>query len=87
MKRIVNVDAEYKTKDIHKNIARFAKRFSEAAEFCGFDTDCTIEDIAKSLPITDKFLADGTVNDDWTYYFGIDFNCGDGMYIWCIKRV
>lgn len=87
MKRIVNVDAEYKTKDIHKNIARFAKRFSEAAEFCEFDTDCTIDDVAKSLPITDKFLADGTINDNWTYYFGIDFNCGDGMYIWCIKRV
>ena len=86
MKRIVNVDAEYKTNNVHKNIARFAKRFPEAAEFCEFDTDCTIEEIAKSLPITDKFLADGTVNNDWTYYFDIDFDCGDGMYIWFIKR-
>lgn len=86
MTRIVDVDAQYKTKDIHKNLAKFAKRFPEAADFCEFDVDCTIDEIAKSLPITDKFWADGTVNNDWTYYFDIDFNCGDGMYIWFIER-
>ena len=86
MKRIVDVSAEYKTNDIHKNLARFAKKFPKAADFCEFDTDCTIEEIAKSLPITDKFFADGTVNNDWTYYFDIDFDREDGMYIWFIER-
>lgn len=86
MKRIVNVDAEYKTMNVHKNLERFAKRFPEAAEFCEFDKDCTLEEIQKSLPITDKYLADGTVNNEWTYYLNIDFNCGDKMYIWFIQR-
>lgn len=86
MRRILEVDAEYKTNNIHKNLARFAKRFPEAAEFCEFDTDCTIEEIARALPITDKFWADGTVNQDWTYYFDIDFDYEDRMYIWFIKR-
>lgn len=86
MKRIVNVDAEYKTMDIHKNLARFARRFPEAADYCYFDDDCSVEDIAKSLPITDKFYADGTVNNDWSYYLNIDFDCCGGIYIWFIGR-
>lgn len=85
MTRTVNVGAMYRTKDVHKNLARFAKKFPEAAEFCEFDNECTIEEIKKSLPLTDKYLADGTVNDEWYYYFDIDFD-QDGMYIWFIKR-
>lgn len=30
MKRIVDIDAEYKTKDMHKNLARFAKTLQDA---------------------------------------------------------
>ena len=86
MKRIVNVEAGYKTKDIHRNLERFSDKFPEASAFCAFDKDCTIDDISKSLPITDKFLADGTVNNEWTYYFDIDFDFGDGIYIWFIQR-
>lgn len=85
MTRIVDVDAMYRTKDIYKNLARFAKKFPEATEYCEFDEGHTIEEIAKSLPITDKYFADGTVNNDWTYYFDIDFN-QDGMYMWFIER-
>ena len=85
MKRTVDVDSIYKTKDVHANLARFAKKFPEAAAYCEFDEDCTIEQIAKSLPITDKYLADGTVNNEWTYYFDIDLD-QDGMYIWFIER-
>lgn len=85
MKRVIDVDAIYKTKDVHKNLARFAKKFPEAAEYCEFDADCTIEEIANALPITDKYFADGTVNNEWTYYFDIDFE-QDGMYLWFIKR-
>jgi hypothetical protein len=85
MKRTINVDAMYRTKDVHKNLMRFAKNFPEAKAFCEFDDDCTIEEIAKSLPITDKYWADGTVYEDWTYYFNIDFD-QDGMYIYYIER-
>lgn len=85
MKRILNVDAMYKTKDVYKNLERFAKRFPEAADFCDFDKDCTIDQIQQSLPLTDKFFADGNVNKDWSYYFDIDFD-QDGMYIWFIQR-
>ena len=85
MKRTVNVDAFYRTNNVHKNLARFAKRFPEAADFCEFDDTCTVEEIAKSLPITDKYWADGTVNEEWTYHFDIDFD-QDGMYIWFIGR-
>lgn len=85
MKRVFNVEAMYRTKDVHKNLARFAKRYPEAADYCEFDRDCTIEQIAQALPITDKYLADGTVNNEWTYYFDIDFD-QEGMYIWFIQR-
>lgn len=84
MKRTVNVDSIYRTKDISKNLDRFAKKFPEASDYCEFG-DCTIEEVKKSLPITDKYFADGTINNDWTYYFDIDFD-QDGMYIWFIKR-
>lgn len=85
MKRTINVDAMYRTKDVYKNLARFAKRFPEAAEYCEIDEGHTIEEIAKCLPITDKYYADGTINDEWTYYFDIDFD-QDGMYMWFIQR-
>ena len=85
MKRTVNVDAIYKTKDIHKNLARFAKKYPAAADYCEFDKECTVEQIIKALPITDKFWADGTINKEWTYYFDIDID-QDGMYIWFIER-
>lgn len=85
MTRIVDVDAMYKTKDVYKNLERFGKRFPEAKEFCEFDKECTSEEIAKALPITDMYLADGTINKEWTYYFDIDFN-QDGMYMWFIER-
>ena len=84
MKRIVNIDSIYKTKDICKNLARFAKKFPEAAEYSEF-SDYTIEQVKNALPITDKYFADGTINNDWSYYFDIDFD-QDGMYIWLIKR-
>lgn len=86
MKRTVNVEALYKAKDIHKSLARFAKRFPEAKDYCEFDKDCTVEEIAKSLPITDKYLADGAINNEWTYFFDVDFD-QDGFYIWFIQRV
>jgi hypothetical protein len=85
MTRIVDVDAMYKTKDVYKNLKRFAKRFPEAAEFCELDEGHTNEEIAKCLPITDKYFADGTINEEWTYYFNIDIE-QDGMYMWFIKR-
>lgn len=85
MERIVNVDAEYKTMNVQKNLERFAQKFPAAAAFCEFDS-YKIEDIRAALPLTDKFLADGTVNNDWTYYFDIDFDCGTGMYVWYIER-
>lgn len=85
MERTVNVDATYRTKDVYKNLARFAKKYPAAAEFCEFDEGHTIEEIKKSLPLTDKFFADGTINDEWTYYFDIDFD-QDGMYVWFIQR-
>lgn len=85
MTRIVDVDAMYKTKDVYKNLERFAKKFPEAASYCEFDEGYTNEEIAKALPITDKYLADGTINEEWTYYFDIDFN-QDGMYMWFIER-
>lgn len=85
MKRTIDVDAMYKSRNVYKNLARFAKKFPEAAEYCEFDEDCTIEQITQALPITDKYLADGTVNNEWTYYFDIDFK-QEGMYIWFIQR-
>ena len=85
MKRTVNVVAIYKTKDICKNLERFANKYPEVADYCKFG-DLIIEDFKNALPITDKYLADGTVNNDWTYYFDIDFN-QEGMYIWFVKRV
>ena len=85
MKRTYEAEAEYATMNVKKNLERFAKRFPKAADFCEFD-EITPEVLKSCLPITDKFLADGTVNNDWTYYFDIDFNCGDGMYIWYIER-
>lgn len=85
MTRVVNVDAIYKSRDIHKNLKKFAKRFPEASAYCEFDKDATLEDIKRSLPITDKFYADGTVYENWTYYFDIDID-EDGMYMWFIKR-
>ena len=85
MTRIVDVDATYMTRNVYKNLARFAKRYPEAAEFCEFDEGHTNEEIAKSLPLTDKYNADGTINEEWTYYFDIDFY-QDGMYIWFIER-
>lgn len=85
MKRVVNVDAIYKTKDIQKNLVKFAKKFTESAEYCDFDKSCTNEEILKALPITDKYFADGTINTEWTYYLDIDIE-QDGMYIWFIKR-
>lgn len=85
MERIVNVDAIYRTKDVRKNIAKFIKKHPEAAEYCDFDKNCTSEEIINSLPITDKFFADGTINNEWTYYFDIDID-QDGMYVWFIKR-
>ena len=85
MRRIIDVDMMCKTKDIRKNLARFARKFPEAKDFCEFDDDCTVEAVAKALPITDKYWADGTVYEDWTYYFNIDFD-QDGMYIYYIER-
>lgn len=85
MKRTINVDTMYKTKNVYKNLARFAKKFPEAANYCEFDEGHTIEEIAKSLPITDKYFADGTINEEWTYYFDIDFD-QEGMYMWFIQR-
>lgn len=85
MTRTIDVDAMYRTKDVYKNLAKFAKKFPEAKDYCEFDNDRTIEEIAKSLPITDKYFADGTINDEWAYYFDIDFE-QDGMYIWFIQR-
>ena len=85
MKRVVNVDAIYRTKDIHKNLKKFAKRFPEASAYCDFDEDATAEDIIKGFPITDKFNADGTIYENWTYYFDIDID-QDGMYMWFIER-
>lgn len=86
MKKTIDVDAMYKSRDVYKNLARFAKKFPEVAEYCEVDEDCTIEQITQALPITDKYLADGTVNNEWTYYFDIDFE-QEGMYIWFIQRV
>lgn len=86
MKTTISVDAMYKSRDVYKNLARFAKKFPEAAEYCEFNKDCTIEQIAQSLPITDKYFADGTITNEWTYYFDIDFE-QEGMYIWFIQRV
>ena len=85
MKRIIDVDAMYRTKDVYKNLARFAKKFPEAADYCGIDEGFTIEQIKRALPLTDKYFADGTVNNEWTYYFDIDFD-QEEMYIWFIQR-
>ena len=85
MTRVVNVDAIYRTKDIHKNLKKFAKRFPEASAYCEFDEDATAEEIIKGFPITDKYLADGTFNEQWTYYLDIYID-DDGMYMWFIKR-
>ena len=85
MRIISNVGAMYKTKDVHKNLEKFAKRFPEASDFCEFDKDLTIEQIKQGLPVTDKYSSDGTIYNDWSYYFDIDFD-QDGMYIWFIER-
>ena len=61
------------------------KRFPEAAAYCEFDKDATDEDIKRALPITDKTFADGTYNENWTYYFDIDID-EDEMYMWFIVR-
>lgn len=85
MTRVINVDAIYRTKDIHKNLKKFVKRFPEASAYCEFDKDATLDDIKKSLPITDKYFADGTINENWTYYFDIDIDENE-MYMWFIVR-
>lgn len=84
MKRTTDIDAMYRTQNVKKNLERFATKHPEAAPFCEFD-EYSVEEIAKALPITDKYWADGSVNDDWTYYFDIDFD-NDGMYVWFIER-
>lgn len=88
MERIVNADAMYREKDVYKALKDFAKRFPNAAPFCEFDEGLTNEEIKQGLPITDKFNADGTVNNNWTYYFDIDFDQGGlyNFYIWYIER-
>lgn len=88
MERIVNADAMYRTKDVYKALKDFAKRFPNAAPFCEFDEGLTNEEIEQRLPITDKYLADGTINKEWTYYFNIDFDQGGlhNLYIWYIER-
>lgn len=85
MKRTVECGAMFKNHNVQKNLAKFVEKVPAATPFCEFNDDCTIDEIVKALPITDKFLADGTVNHDWTYYFDIDAD-EDGMYVWFIER-
>ena len=85
MTRTKDYDLFVKGNDIHKALRKFEKNFPDTEDFTCFDIDCTIEEIKSYLPVTDKFMADGTINNDWTYYFDIDVQ-EDGFYLWFIER-
>ena len=85
MKRTIDIDKFYRTNDIRKALEKFSKAYPVAAPFSDFDEGCTEPDILSSLPMTDKYWADGKVNNEWTYYFDIDAQ-EDGYYIWYIER-
>lgn len=85
MERIRDYDAFYKTNNIYTALKRFTKKFPEVAVMTDFDEGHTNEEIISCLPITDMNLADGTRNNDWTYYFNIDSQ-EEGFYIWYIER-
>ena len=84
MIRTKDYDGFYKTKNIHTALNRFSKKYPCVADFAEFD-EFKEEAIIPSLPITDKYLSDGTINNEWSYYFNIDVQ-EDGYYIWYIER-
>lgn len=86
MRRKIEVDYFSRQKDIHKALRAFEKKFPCAKDFTCFDIDMTAEEIRTMLPMTDRDLADGTKNMNWTYYFDIDMDQEDGFYIWYIER-
>lgn len=69
MKRIVNVDAEYRC-NASKAIEKFFKKYPELAEAWKETIEWMNADNVNHF--IDNLFADGTKNDDWTYSLWLD---------------
>ena len=82
LKRVVNIDAEYKCNG-KKAIEKFFKRYPEQAEEWKETFEYMLESGEEKF--CDDLLADGTVNKDWCYCLRLEAE-EDYTYIALIER-
>ncbi len=83
MKRVVNIDSEYKC-NAKKAIEKFFKKYSEYSE----EWKDTFESMAEYgiKHLCDDLMADGTVNKNWCYSLWLENDCDGHTYIALIER-
>lgn len=86
MKRIYEGDKEYKGLDkVNKHLEDFRFKHPKLSKFLEFEI-MSYKELIEIMPITDKYMGDGSINN-WTYYVDVDVDEEDDfLYIWGILR-